>query len=417
MTTKNAATSDPEVARVLQVGKKRTKRAWGRWVGGLGLVALIGGAGAWVKLRPAAAVRYERARVARGELRVTVTATGTLQALGAVEVGSEVSGRVQAVLADYNQQVTRGQTLAEIDPVQLKAETTQSHMQAAAAAAAVRQARATEQETRQALERAIAQQKAGLVSAQSVEAASASHVRAEASVASAQAQASLAQASAGSSDWKLTKTRITSPIDGIVLARLIEPGQTVVASFQTPVLFRLAADLTRMTLHVKIDEADIGRVKEGQGADFHVDAHGDRVFASRVESLRNEATTENNVVTYEGVLAVDNAERLLRPGMTATATIVADRRENVILVPNAALRFTPPSMVASSGPPGPGGPRKGPAVAPVEAGKKRVWVLHAGQPVPIDIRTGATDGSRTEVTAGELAPDVEVLTDILEGAP
>ncbi|RYE84680.1 MAG: efflux RND transporter periplasmic adaptor subunit, partial [Myxococcales bacterium] len=339
-----AATSEQDVARVLQVGKKRRSQRWGRWLGGLGLVAVIGGAVAAVKLRPAPAARYETARVTRGELRVTVTATGTLQALGAVEVGSEVSGRVQSVSVDYNQQVKAGQTLAEIDPVQLRAETTQSHMQASAAAAAVRQAQATEEETKLALDRALTQQAAGLVSAQAVEAARASHARAVASVASARAQASLSQASASSSDWRLTKTRITSPIDGIVLARLVEPGQTVAASFQTPVLFRLAADLTRMTLHVKVDEADIGRVKEGQAAEFHVDAHGERVFASKVESLRNEATTENNVVTYEGVLSVDNAERLLRPGMTATATIIADRRTDAVLVPNAALRFTPPAM-------------------------------------------------------------------------
>lgn len=408
-----AATSEQDVARVLQVGKKRRSKRWGRWLGGLGLVALIGGGVAAVKLRPAPAARYETAKVTRGELRVTVTATGTLQALGAVEVGSEVSGRVQSVSVDYNQQVKAGQTLAEIDPVQLKAETTQSHMQASAAQAAVRQAQATEEETKQALDRALTQQAAGLVSAQAVEAARASHARAVASVASARAQASLSQASASSSDWKLTKTRITSPIDGIVLARLVEPGQTVAASFQTPVLFRLAADLTRMSLHVKVDEADVGRVKEGQTAEFRVDAHGERVFASKVESLRNEATTENNVVTYEGVLTVDNAERLLRPGMTATATIIADRREDAVLVPNAALRFTPPSMVASGGPPGPGGPRKV-TVGPVEAGKKRVWVLKGGQPAPVDVRTGATDGSRTEVTSGELAPDTEVLTDIIE---
>lgn len=412
----SAATREQDVARVLRVGQKKRGQRWGRWVGGLAVVALIGGAVVSFKMRPAQAARYETAKVTRGELRVTVTATGTLKALGAVEVGSEVSGRVQTVLVDYNQQVKAGQTLAEIDPVQLKAETTQSHMQASAALASVRQAQATEQETRQALDRALTQQAAGLVSVQAVEAARASHARAVASVASARAQAALSQANASSSDWKLTKTRITSPIDGIVLARLVEPGQTVAASFQTPVLFRLAADLTRMTLHVKVDEADIGRVREGQGAEFRVDAHGERVFQSKVESLRNEATTENNVVTYEGVLAVDNGERLLRPGMTATATIIADKRDDAVLVPNAALRFTPPSMSSGAGgPPGPGGPSKTPGVPPLEAGKKRVWVLKGGQPAPVDIRTGATDGSRTEVTSGELSPDTEVLTDIIEG--
>jgi len=366
--------------------------------------------------RPPAAARYEAAAVTRGELRVTVTATGTLQALGAVEVGSEVSGRVQSVAVDHNELVKKGQVLAEIDPVQLRAEVTQSRMQSAAAAASVRQAKATQEEARQTLERAEAQAKLGLVSAQSVEGARASLARAEAGVASAQAQAALSRASAGSSDWKLSKTRIVSPIDGIVLARLIEPGQTVAASFQTPVLFRLAADLTRMTLRVKVDEADVGRVREGQAAEFRVDAYGDQVFVSRVESLRNESTTSNGVVTYEGVLAVDNAGRLLRPGMTATATIIAERREDAVLVPNAALRFTPPSFRSGGGgPPGSGPSRK--AAPPLEAGRKRVWVLRGVEPAPVDIKTGATDGNRTEVLSGELAAGVEVLTDVAESKP
>ena len=406
--------SEQEVARVLGVGKKKRRGPWARRLGALAVVAALGGTVAAWKMRPPPVTRYETGKVTRGELRVTVTATGTLQALGSVEVGSEVSGRVQSVFVDYNQQVKAGQALAEIDPVQLRAETTQSHMQATAAAASVRQAQATETESRQALDRALAQEKAGLVSAQSVEAARATHARAQASVASAKAQSALSQASASSADWKLTKTRITAPIDGIILARLVEPGQTVAASFQTPVLFRMAADLTRMTLHVKVDEADIGRVREAQAAEFHVDAYGDRVFASKVESLRNEATTENSVVTYEGVLTVDNSEHLLRPGMTATATIIADRRDGAVLVPNAALRFTPPSMMPSSGPPGSG--RKPVNLPPVEAGKKRLWVLKNGEPAPVDIRVGATDGSRSEVTSGELQPDTEVLTDIVEGA-
>lgn len=406
--------SEQEVARVLRIGKHK-KRRWGRVVAVV--LVVLAGLGGWFGLRSRAprGPRYESVAVSRGELRVTVTATGTLQALGAVEVGSEVSGRVQSVLVDYNEQVKKGQVLAEIDPVQLKAEATQSHLQSSAASASVRQAKATLLEAKQALERAEVQAKAGLISAQSVEVARATHARAEASVASAQAQASIARASSGSSDWKLTKTRITAPMDGIVLARLVEPGQTVTAGFQTPVLFRLAEDLTKMTLRVKIDEADIGRVREGQSAEFRVDAYGERLFSSSVRSLHNEPTTENNVVTYEGVLTVDNAERLLRPGMTATATIIAEKRENALLIPNAALRFTPPSMRQSSGPPGPGGPPgAGTVVKPVEAGKKRVWVLQDGRPVPVDVRTGATDGSRTEVLSEELTQGALVLTDVRE---
>jgi len=204
-----------------------------------------------------------------------------------------------------------------------------------------------------------------------------------------------------SAEYRLERTKIVAPISGIVLSRLIEPGQTVNAGFQTPVLFKLTENLSRMSLHVYVDEADVGRVKEGQEATFTVDAYPGRDFASKVLSLRNEPRTEQNVVSYEAVLAVDNSELLLRPGMTATATIMADTRKDVLLAPNAALRFVPPQ------PPVPG--RNQASDAP----GKRLWVLREGRPEAIDVEIGPTDGLMTEVS-GDIAEGTEVLTDIVE---
>jgi HlyD family secretion protein len=206
---------------------------------------------------------------------------------------------------------------------------------------------------------------------------------------------------------RLDKTRIVSPIDGIVLSRLVEPGQTVTAGFQTPVLFKLAEDLRRMSLYVYVDEADIGRTREGQAASFTVDAYPDKVFPSKVLSLRNEPREDQNVVTYEAVLAVDNGELLLRPGMTATATIVAELRKGVLSVPNAALRFTPPSLAREQ------------AQKPRGRG---VWMLSAPagargeEPAPrfVPLKTGASDGQRSEVLSGALRAGDELLVDVIE---
>lgn len=385
------------------------------------LIALVfvGAAGlgvrAFIKARGAQKSVYETGEIARGELKVTVTATGTLAALGTVEVGSEISGRVVKVLVDYNDPVKLGQTLAEVDPMQLKAEVTQSKAQVAASMATVKQAKATLVEAKQTLERAEAQAKLGLVSDKDLEGARASAIRAEASVSSAQANAALSQANLSTSEWKLTKTTITSPIDGFVLSRSVEPGQTVAATFQTPVLFTLASDLTHMTLKVQVDEADVGRVREGMPAEFHVDAYPDRAFASRVESVRNEPKTSSNVVSYEAVLSVDNSDRLLRPGMTATATIISDSRPDALLVPNAALRFSPSTGVANG--PGPGGAQRA-AYSPPAAGAKRVWLLGANNALtPLDLKTGATDGRSTEIVGGGVEPGQKVVTDVAEAKP
>lgn len=354
---------------------------------------------------------YRTAEVTRGDLRVTITATGTLQATTTVEVGAEVSGRILEMTVDANDHVKRGQVMARIDPELLRAAVDQAAAQLAAAEASIREAQATRNETRLAADRAHAQVKEGLTAQKDLEAAIAAAARAEAQVASATANAALARAALVSAKSKLDKAAIVSPIDGIVLSRSMEPGQTVTAGFSTPVLFKIAEDLTRMRLEVDVDEADVGRAREGQEASFTVEAYPARVFASRVLLLLNEPKTSSNVVTYKGRLAVDNGEGLLRPGMTATATIVADRKPSIVLVPNAALRFVPPVEG-----PGLGGP---PGTAPKRAGqvvdkdRKNVYVVEASGLGRVAVRVGATDGTNTELLSDEIAPGTQLAVDTI----
>jgi HlyD family secretion protein len=401
---------DPEVIKTLGIGKGATARRW--ILRGLVAVLLVAVAFAFalrfVRSRAeSAAPKFKTAAAARGDIHVTITATGTLKGLNTVEVGAEVSGKVLKVNADFNDRVKKGQVLAEIDPEQQRAAVDESSARVSEADAAIRQAKATLVEARQSAARAELQVREGVASQKELETAKAAEARAEAALASASAGAIVARASLKSARSRLEKTTILSPIDGVVLARLIEPGQTVTAGFQTPVLFKLAEDLRRMSLHVFVDEADVGRAREGQGASFTVDAYPERVFPSKVTSLRNEPKTEQNVVTYEAVLAVDNADLLLRPGMTATATIIAEVREGVLTVPNAALRFTPPSERPRQGfgPPQPTGP---------SAAGPRVWVQRGAAPEAISVKIGASDGRVTEILSGDLTEGTEVLVDVAE---
>jgi len=393
-----------DIRRTLQVGSRRRRKIV-VWLVVVAVVVLGVAVGASAMRRRAAGMqpRWVTEKVHRADVHVTVSATGNLQGLNTVEVGAEVTGKVLTVLVDYNAPVKKGQVLAEIDPEQLHAAVDEASAQVISSNAGIRTAEATLLESRQAKDRAEEQAKQGLVSQKDLEAARAAAARAEASLASSKASASLATASLKSAQSRLGKTKIVAPIDGIVLARAVEPGQTVTAGFQTPILFRLAEDLTKLSLHVDIDEADIGRVREDAEATFTVDAYPNRSFPSKVVSLRNDPKTSQNVVTYEAVLTVDNRERLLRPGMTATATITSETVKDVLVVPNAALRFAPP-VVPGFGPPAP-------STRPDE---KRVYVLRGGQPVLVPVRPGASDGHMTEVV-GEVQVGDEVIIDAVTG--
>jgi len=369
-----------------------------------------------------AALNYSTAAARKGDLKETVTATGTLKGLNAVDVGAQISGRVSKVLVDYNDQVKAGQVLAELDPEQLKSRVEQSRAQVEAAEAALGLARATAAQANAQMQRTQSLQAQGLSSNQELEATQADGARAEASIASATAQVALARASLKDAQTSLSYSTIKSPIDGVVLARLVEPGQTVAASLQSPVLFTLASDLTRLELYVDIDEADVGRVREQQQATFTVDAWPNRAFPSKVISVRNLPTTGQTVVTYQAILTAPNDERLLRPGMTVTATIVTSEKKDVVLLPNAALRFIPPQAQDKT----PGGSpffgmrwRSGDNQPPPTLGKSQgmVHLLEGNKPVMKVVEIGGSDGEWTQLLSDQIAPGTPLLVDVSQTKP
>src|SRR5258706_2909692 len=280
---------------------------------------------------------YVAAPVAGGPLTVTVSATGTLQPDNQVDVGAEISGRVDQVLVDYNSRVAKGQVLAVINTDQIRAQLAQGEAALNAAKANVMTTEATAKETGEKRDRARALVMRGLVSVQEVQTAEADYDRAIAAIAKSKADVENATAQVSLFQTSLAKAEIRSPIQGVVLDKRVEAGQTVAASFQTPVLFTLASDLSMMQLQVDIDEADIGVVREGQPATFSVDAFPQRRFDAELVSLRNAPKTTNGVVTYQGVLSVDNATGLLRPGLTATVDILVAEAKEALMVPNGAL--------------------------------------------------------------------------------
>ncbi len=381
----------------------------------------------WETAGKRTAPQYKTEQVRRGELTVIVTATGTLQPTNTVSVGSELSGIIKSVEVNYNDRVKIDRVLARLDTSKLEAQLTQSKAALESAKAKVLQAQATVAETKSKLSQfqKVRELSNGKVPSQTeMDAAEAAFERAKADAAGAAAAVSQAQATLQANETDLSKSVIRSPINGIVLTRSIEPGQTVAASFQAPVLFTLAQDLTQMELHVNVDEADVGKVQEGQKAAFSVSAYPNRTFEARITQARYASTTTSGVVTYETVLKVDNPDLSLRPGMTATADITVKKAENAILVPGAALRFTPPvqqeeksstGLVGALLPHPPSGTQQRDDTA-TNGKQQSVWILKNGQLSPVSIMTGSTSGLMTEILAGDIQPGMEVVVDTIAGS-
>lgn len=401
-------------------GRRRRRRyLWGALA-----VIVVAGLGIW-----AAPVRPDRKQVTteearRGNLVVTVTATGNLEPTNQVEVGVEVSGTIASVEVDYNDCVKRDQVLARLDPTKFKTQVLRSRAARQSAKARILQAQATVDERRAQLGRLtrLREVSKGTDPSQlDIDAADAALKRALADRASAKADVAEANANLESSEIDLAKTVIHSPVDGIVLVRAVEPGQTVAASLQTPVLFVLAEDLTKMELHVSVDEADVGRVRPGQKATFMVDAYPDRTFSAEITDVHFGAQEVEGVITYEAVLNVDNEDLSLRPGMTATATIVVEEVKDALLIPNAALRFSPP-LRDEAGPSGsllgrlfPRPSRSTPKNRREPGSMKKqqqVWIVSDGEPVAVPITTGATDGIMTELVQGNLEPGTPLIVEM-----
>lgn len=394
-----------EVRATLQANQSRSRIVWLALLV-LAAAGVAGGIWWWSGEEPQP--DYQTTTADRGDIVMTATTTGSLEPKREVTVGAEVSGQIEEVLVEQNDRVEKGQKLARLDTTALENSLAQSRAELGQARASLAEAEASLEEAKLDEQRTERLFEEGSSSRQALEQARASRARAEAQVQSARARVQQASAAVSVQKTDLEKATIVSPVDGVVLSRSVEPGNTIAASFETPELFVLAEDLTDMQLHVSVDEADVSLVEQGQSATFTVDAWPDRSFDATVQLVALQPTVDNNVVTYKTELDVENTDRDLRPGMTATATIQTGRREDVVRVPNAALRFVPPPSNEQ------GGMRFGPPRDDrrSEPDEDTVYRLVDGEPQKVHIQTGRSDGRHTEILTDNIEPGDVLVTGI-----
>lgn len=421
----NTADKKEEIEKILAKAKPKP---WRKFL--VILILALGAVAGWRWYSQAATAQerpqWETATVDKGDMIVTAAATGNLKPRSQVDIGAEVSGRIATVEVDFNDEVKKGQILAKFDTELLEQSLEQARRAMAVELASAKRAQATLEEAKANESRVNTLFGRGGASQAELDSARAQLKRAQADVESTRAQQRVSQLKVSQAQTNLDRAIIYSPIDGVVLQRNVEPGNTVAASLQSPNLFILARDLSEMELHVAIDEADVGMVKADQPASFTVDAYPDRTFEAKVSRVHLFPTTTNNVVTYTAVLEVDNKEGVLRPGMTAMATITTQTRQDVMRVPNSALRFSPRQGASASGgmmsflrPPGgrrPSGGSGSSGKAAASGGGAVVWTLEAqptkgqgdkaqaevSQPKRIALKVGRTDGLYTEVLSDEI---------------
>ncbi len=414
-------TSKKEISKTLgleEFAKKTSKKLW--YILTIALLIILG-IGFYYFSSTGPKIEYVTKEAQKGTLTITVSATGNLEPLNKVDVGTEVSGTIAEVLVDYNAPVKAGQILAKLDTMKLELQVKSSQASLAAAKANLSSAQASlydEKRSFQRYEKLYKATKGLRPSEKELDASKAAYERAMAAKLSAIAQKEQANAALKLDEDNLNKAIIKSPIDGVVLVKNVEAGQTVAATLQTPVLFTLAEDLTRMRVIVSVDEADVGEVAEEQNATFDVDAYPNRSFAGKITQVRLNSLIVNGVVTYEAVMYVDNSEMLLRPGMTATADIITKVVKNALLVPNASLRFTPPVKVLKKDQTSgkmidrllPRHQKKEQkAKITDQESKSSVWVLKEGKPVQVFIEAGDSDTILTVVTGGDIEPGTEII--------
>jgi HlyD family secretion protein len=413
----------------------RSKKFWGVVVV---IAAAGGGTSVLLKRRTAKPlVEWETAPVDRGRVVARVTATGTLSALVTVQVGSQVSGRIQQLFVDFNSPVKKGQAIAKIDQQLFQAAMEQARANFAAAQGNLLKAKVLAEQAEIDFKRQATLAERKLVAPADFDAAKSNLAAAKAQIAVNQGQLQQSQAALNQARVNLAYTNIVSPTDGVVISRSVDVGQTVAASLQAPTLFVIAEDLRKMQVDTSVAEADVGKLSAGMEASFVVDAYPGERFKGKVRQIRNAAQTVQNVVTYDAVIDVDNAELKLKPGMTANVNFVFANRENALRVPNAALRFRPSTEVlstikvdgkpgrdgdrdagggaqaATEGKPSAGGRHRGPGGGKGDEApdRKSVWVLSQGVPSAVKIRIGASDGTKTEVLEGPLAEGDLVIID------
>lgn len=336
-------------------------------------------------------VNYDIAPVERRDISSFVTAIGNVSAVTTVEVGTQVSGTIREIYADYNSTVNKGQIIALIDPTTFEAQVEQAKANLMQAKAGLQRAQATLADAKRNLDRQKMLWERDLIARSDLDSAQTNYDLAVAGVSEADANVLQAQASLKKVETDLGYTRIYSPVDGIVVSRDVDAGQTVAASFQTPTLFTIAQDLTKMQIETNVDEADIGNVREGLEVTFTVDAYPNAVFSGRIKQVRIASSVVENVVTYPVIIDVSNPDLMLKPGMTANVTIITDKKENVLAVPSAAFRYRPSAYEG-------------------ELLRGRVlWVLEEGRPLPVQVETGITDGAYVEIKSDDLKEGDRVI--------
>jgi len=399
---------------------------------GVVLLLVLLALGFWHRGDGAGDSPYVTVPASRGDIVQMVSATGTLQAVVTVQVGSQVSGAIARLNADFNSRVSKGQVIAELDQAKFKARVDEERARLLSAQASVAKAKVTLEDARRTLTRAAELRRRDMISQSELDAAQTAFDAAQAQWEVAKAQVEEAQASLNQASVDLAYTIIRSPVDGIVISRNVDVGQTVAASLQAPTLFTIANDLSKMEVHTSVDEADIGNVREGQGVAFTVDAYPARRFKGKVAQVRHAPTIVQNVVTYDAVVGVDNRELLLKPGMTANVEFLVRQKSAVLKIPNMVLRFKPPaekaeaqeilrqSSRAAGG--GRGGRRGGAERRRPRGGDEgggrwvKIYLLKGGAPEPVQVRLGITDGSYTEVLEGEVQEGEPVVLALSEGA-
>ncbi len=417
------------------------KQAFGWIFAGVLTAAALAGGGIWYYKSAAqtAAYTYKTSKAEKKSLSSRITATGTLSARVTVQVGSQVSGTLKELLVDFNDTVKKGQVVARIEPQLFSAAVSQAKADLAAAHGRLVQAKAQLNDAERKHARAKALHKDQLITTSELETAETTVETAKAGVAQAAGSVEQARAAVFRAQINLDFTTIASPIDGVVISRDVSVGQTVAASLSAPTLYTIAEDLRKMQVDTYVAESDVGKLSPGMAAHFVVDAYPNKRFKGKIRQIRNSPQTVQNIVTYDAVIDVDNEKLELKPGMTANVTVVWAERENVLTVPNAALRYRPPAALAGSAsagawsgprrgrrdeaaapsgsssamPPGSAWPRSPPDDGEVRPEPKAVWVLRNGKPERIRVRTGITDGTSTEITDGELQEDDEVITEAI----
>lgn len=378
-----------------------------RWITALVVLAAVGSGVAWwfTRSRAPTGPAFITATVDKGNVVGKVTATGTVSALVTVQVGAQVSGRIQSLGADFNDKVKKGQVLAKLDPELFEATAAQARANEKAADANLARAKAQAADSQRKLGRARQLAEQHLVALADLDAAQADADMTTASVAAAEASLLQAKASRQQAEVNLTYTTVKSPIDGTVISRAVDVGQTVAASLSAPTLFTIAENLARMQVDTNVAEADVGKLRERLEASFMVDAFPNRPFKGIIRQIRFAPAVVQNVVTYDAVIDVDNSELLLRPGMTANVTFTWERADDVLRLPNAALRFRLDETGKWARDAG------SPRDRPKDPSMKAVWVLKDNAPSRVMVKTGLTDGSFTQVLEGQVAEGDQVIVD------